>query len=294
MKALFKIKNILLLAVVVQFLSGCTERINLDLDDSTIRLVVEGTLTTDVTEHTVRLTTTTSYYYTQAPPPVSGARVSIFDGEHTIELHETEPGVYKTDADVFGVPNTTYTLNIELAEEIGGFKTYTAQSTLSPAIKVDSVALDYQPKLGSKGLWFIKAKWTSRPGDDFYRFLTYRNGKLLSDSLTKWLTSDDLYEPDTIFTIVDVLSLEEEVNRLNPYDTVTIELDIIDKSFMTFIQDAQSESFGSNPLFSGPPANVKGNISNGAIGYFSAYSYSRCSTLVPEFEEGKKAVRKKK
>jgi hypothetical protein len=44
---------------------------------------------------------------------------------------------------------------------------------------------------------------------------------------------------------------------------------------------------GSNPLFSGPPANVKGNISNGAIGFFAAYTTSRSRIKVENKGYGK-------
>ena len=67
---------------------------------------------------------------------------------------------------------------------------------------------------------------------------------------------------------------------LVPGDTVTVELNNMGKEYFGFLQEAQAELRGSNPLFSGPPANVKGNISNGAIGFFAAYSVSRASATV--------------
>jgi hypothetical protein len=72
----------------------------------------------------------------------------------------------------------------------------------------------------------------------------------------------------------------EEKEMLVSGDEITVELNTITKEHAGFIWDAQSELWGSNPLFSGPPANVKGNINNGAIGFFSAYSLSRASAIV--------------
>jgi hypothetical protein len=34
-------------------------------------------------------------------------------------------------------------------------------------------------------------------------------------------------------------------------------------------------------LFTGPAANIKGNINSGAIGFFAAYSVSRATINVP-------------
>ena len=56
----------------------------------------------------------------------------------------------------------------------------------------------------------------------------------------------------------------------------------IGSGYANFIWEAQAEVQGSNPLFSGPPANVKGNIDNGAIGFFAAYSVSRAYTIVAD------------
>ena len=67
--------------------------------------------------------------------------------------------------------------------------------------------------------------------------------------------------------------------KLSEGDTITAEVNNIGKDYANFIWDAQSELFGSNPLFSGPPANVKGNISNGAIGFFAAYSVTRAKAI---------------
>ncbi len=47
---------------VMLALASCTEKIDIALDNSYIRLVVEGCVTTDTMRHTVRLTTTSSYY----------------------------------------------------------------------------------------------------------------------------------------------------------------------------------------------------------------------------------------
>jgi hypothetical protein len=63
-------------------------------------------------------------------------------------------------------------------------------------------------------------------------------------------------------------------------DTVTVEINSIGREYANFIWEAQIEAGQSNPLFSGPPANVKGNISNGAMGFFSAHSATRAYTIV--------------
>ncbi len=49
--------------------------------------------------------------------------------------------------------------------------------------------------------------------------------------------------------------------------------------FYNYIIALQTETHISVPLFSGPPANLPGNISNGALGFFRAYSNSYGYTI---------------
>jgi hypothetical protein len=102
---------------------------------------------------------------------------------------------------------------------------------------------------------------------------------MMTDTLDEWFVSDDkFFNGNYLFgASVAFLNQGDEREKLESGDEITVELDCIDKGYATFLRDAQSELWGSNPLFSGPPANVKGNISNNAIGFFSAYTISRAS-----------------
>ena len=103
----------LLIAVLSLLIYSCVERINIELDDSYTRLVVDGGITTDTMAHTVSLSKTTSYYFNQPAPAVTGAFVQISDGSATYTLNEEAPGLYHTDPSVFGVAGKTYALCIK-------------------------------------------------------------------------------------------------------------------------------------------------------------------------------------
>ena len=70
-----------------------------------------------------------------------------------------------------------------------------------------------------------------------------------------------------------------------PGDTVEFEINGITEEYYNFIIQAQTETFMSAPLFSGPPANIITNISNGALGFFTAYSIDRAIKIVPDYPE---------
>lgn len=265
-------------------MASCTEKIDITLDNSYIRLVVEGAITTDTLSHTVKLTTTSSYYFNQPSPAVSGAAVTISVGKQTFNLTEKEPGIYQTAQFVHGIPDSTYILNIKLASPVGGFSEYTATSKLYPVADMDSVTLLFHPDWTKDGMWEIKCYVQEPPTEDYYRFLIYRNMELLTDTLDEWLVTDDKFINGSYTNGLSIGYLRQGTpdQGLRTGDTVMVEANSIGKEYANFLWEAQAELFGSNPLFSGPPANVKGNISNGAVGFFAAYSANRAIAIAPE------------
>ena len=277
--------NLFILIILSIFAVSCTEKIDIKLDESYARLVVDGSITTDTMAHTVLLKTTSSYYYNEPTPMVTGALVSISDGTQTFILNEDSAGVYRTDSDVFGIPGHTYTLNIKLAAAIGGHDEYTATSTLYPVSNLDSTNLLFHPDWTQHGMWEVKCYVQEPPTVDFYRFMILKNHKMLTDTLDEWFITDDKFFNGNYTNGATVAYLQQgsAQESLAKGDTVTVEVNSIGKEYYNFIIDAQAEIRGSNPLFSGPPANVKGNISNGAVGFFSAYSVTRSNAITPAF-----------
>jgi hypothetical protein len=263
---------------------SCTERIDIKLDESYVRLVVDGTITTDTMAHTIILSKSTSYFYNQPAPTVTGAHVQITDGKITLELKEEMPGEYRTEPTVYGVAGETYTLDIKLASPIGGYTDFKAISTLYPVSTLDSVEMVFHSDWSDKGIWEVKCFVQDPLTTDFYRFMILKNGKMVTDTLDEWFVTDDRLFNGNYAYGAPVAYLDQGLpdEELNPGDTVTLEMNSIDKDYSNFLLQAQSELRGSNPLFSGPSANVKGNINNGAIGFFAAYSASRAYTVVSQ------------
>jgi len=272
--------TILLLSVLV---ISCTEPIDIKLDDSFARLIVEGSVTTDRMSHKVILSRTSDYFYNQPPIMVTGAKVSISDNGILNDLKELSPGNYITGPSFRGTVGHTYNLKIVLSEPIGGYAEYSASSTMNYVSSVDSIGLLYHPDWGDAGVWEVQCYVLDPPSADYYRFMISRNNKLITDTLNEWFVIDDKFFNGKYIGGASIGFLDQGSpdERLEEGDTVTAEINSIGKDYASFIQEAQSELFGSNPLFSGPPANVKGNISNGAFGFFSAYSITRGYAMTP-------------
>jgi hypothetical protein len=264
---------------------SCTERIEIPLDEGFIRLVVEGNITTDTTAHLVKLSKTSDYFYNLPPEYVTGASVTISDNGVPHTLAELEPGHYYTGIDFHGLPGHTYVLNIRLVEAVGGYTEYTAESFMNPVSPVDSIGLLFHPDWGDEGIWEVQCYIQDPPSADYYRFLISRNKELITDTLREWFVTDDKFFNGSYIRGASIGFLDQAspLEELQPGDTVTAEINSIGMGYATFIQEAQSELFGSNPLFSGPPANVKGNLINGAFGFFAAYSLTRAVRIVPGY-----------
>ena len=62
--------NVLYLLVTLIFITGCTEVIDIDLNETDPALVVEGLITDRPGPYTVKLALTTSYFESETPPTV--------------------------------------------------------------------------------------------------------------------------------------------------------------------------------------------------------------------------------
>jgi hypothetical protein len=276
--------KILAIVLITFFLWSCTERIQVEVDSSFTRLVVEGSVTTDTTSHWIRLSTTSDYFLNQTAPAVENATITIDDGEqvHTLAESDTMPGHYSTSSDYFGIPGKIYTLRIRNLDIDGDgvMEEYTASSELRPVNPVDSIKIRPFEAFGDFGYEIQVYAWDS-PEKDWYAFKAIKNGKLLTDTLTElWVQNDEFFNGNYTYGITSqFLSTEKPDEVLEVGDTVTFEINGITEDYYNYVIEAQSQIFPQTPLFSGPPANIRTNFDNNAIGFFVAYSLDRSSAI---------------
>ena len=279
-KIFYKMKKTLiagLIAIAGLFtFNSCTEKIDIDLGTTYTRFVVDGVITTDTMAHYVKLTKSIDYYTPTDVPTVSNATVTIYDGFETVVLEESDSvaGVYLTPDDYFGVPERTYQLNIELQEAINGQTSYSASSKLNPVAPVDSIKVVYKEEWEA---WELQLFATDPIAVNFYMFDVYKNGKLLTDTIDEVGISDDKYFNGnfTYGAAVYYFIKDNPDEELFPGDSIKLRMAGITSEYYTFVVDVMNETFEfRNPLFSGPPANISTNISNGGMGFFTAFAVS--------------------
>jgi hypothetical protein len=271
---------IYLLMSIAVFVVSCTERIDIALDDSYARLVVDGVITTDTTSHLVKLTTSSSYFSNQEPDAVSGALIYLNDGIDGFQLIELpdQAGVYATADDFSGKPGRSYRLEINLMEAVGDDDYYTAETFMPTTnFQIDSIQVVQDENFG---FWLVNLYAQDPPSVDFYKFDLQINGLMLTDTLRRSVVNDDRFFNGNNTNGIGVLFLFED--EVNPGDTLDFTMSSISQDYFNFIVEIRSESGFSNPLFSGPPANIRSNIKEGGLGYFGARHSRHLRYIVPE------------
>jgi len=267
------LNNGILLFILCVLISttACKEKIDIELKSTYVRLVIEGELTDEAKKHTIKISETSNYFSNESQPKISGAIVTINDGNNTVTLTETSPGIYQTDSTYHGQVGNIYTLNIKYSGE-----EYVASSMMKFVAPIDSITFSKDPFFPEKSTVNL---WAQEPPTigDYYLWLYYVNGKLESDTLQEISFASDEMVNGNYMNGFPIYNLKNAV----PGDTVTLEMESINKDYYDFMNAFFSEVFGAGNPFSGPPSNVKGNIINvtnnkkDVMGFFIASAVSR-------------------
>ena len=188
------------------FLAGimsCTEVIEIELDSTYRRLVVEGTVTSDSLRHGVRLSTTSDYFSNEPSPSVSGALVELeFGGKKLIlEEQDSAAGLYLCPEAFRGNTGTTYRLTVSHVDVNGDdiMETYRAESTMPGGVRFDSISLEYFSFYFASGYQVFMFA-VDPPSRDWYNLKFWKNSDLLTDSLIKYsVQPDDFYNGTYLF-----------------------------------------------------------------------------------------------
>lgn len=273
-------KIYILILIAVLLFSGCSEKIKVKLDDTYTRIVVEGNLTTEYKVQSVKLTKTSNYFANEQAPVYSGAIVTISNTDTLMLLTEdpANSGIYKTLGKVRGIVGKTYVLKIDNVVIDGVNKNFEASVTIKKTIAMDSITVDqFTPShmeimmygLREGGNYYKINGWGQEdptPGD-FYMWDYYINGIITTDTITKSVLVDDNLVNGNYIPGMTIFVIES-----NPGDTIALATQSISKEYFDFVNAFITEvrSGGGGGMFSGPPANIVGNISNGGLGFFLA------------------------
>jgi len=271
---------------VLVLATACTEKIDIELDSTYSRLVVEGAVTSDSVKHYVLLSVSSSYFSNKPSPKVEDAVVEISFGEESMQLIENDsvPGRYETPYEFRGVIGRTYDLDISQLDvnQDGEEEHYHASSTMPGGSELEKIELRYYSTAVASGYTVFMYLYNPVEIRDWFGIKLIKNSDLLTDRLSDYsVISDELFDTGYFPGLpVGFLSDDETDEEVHSGDTITLEVNCIDESYYKFVNDAQLELAGNFPLFSGPPSNIVSNIDNGAMGIFAAYSILRTAVIV--------------
>jgi hypothetical protein len=267
-------KFVFLFFIIGFIFISCKKIITPGLKNAPSQIVIQGEVTNRQGPYTVTINRSANFYADNIFPPVSASLVTISDNTGvTDSLTETAPGVYSTHV-LQGAPNNTYTLSVWLNDT-----NYTATSTMPAPVQLDSLNF-LQTSLGvggnKKETLSAVANFQDPAGiNNYYQFELYDNG---------------VQYTQRIFVFSDRLSDGRYINHalrtdttafIHSGDTVKVRMYCIDENVYNYFYQLEQ----SSGMMSATPANPQSNISNGALGYFSAHTSQSITTIAPEVME---------
>jgi hypothetical protein len=253
---------------ILTAVGGCKKVIQVDLNDAAPQIVIESEITNGAGPFQVKISKTVNFSATNSFPPVSGAFVQVTDSNNGVVyiFNETTPGTYTSNG-FSGTVNHTYALSAAVAGTI-----YTASSTMPPAVQLDSVSFIQNVDLNNKSAINAVVNFQDPAGlGNYYQFTEIVNG----------------FQVPNIFVFEDRLSdgkyirdaLYNDTIRIHQNDSLLVKMYCVDKNIYNYFLTLAAVT-GNNNFQSASPANPNSNISNGALGYFSAHTISQKKIVV--------------
>jgi len=252
--------------------SACEKVIEFNLDESKSVIVIEATMTSNAEPFTVLVSKTSSYFGATTSNLVSGAKVSVrVEKGKPKYFKELSPGVYKLEKTI-ALPNYWYIVDVEY-EGV----TYSARSFLNHLVPISDLSITYFDGYGFFDSGYKVNCYIRDPAgiDNYYRMKVYVNGQLQTHEGELNLYSDELFDGKAIGLVQQSAVVQKD-------DAVTIEFQSIDKATYDYFSTLESIS-GLEIIQSASPANPISNFNNGALGYFSAYSFDRKTVNIKDF-----------
>lgn len=256
-------KKYIILFIIAYSCSYCDTPIDLDLEQHEPKYVIEGLVTNQLAQHTIRISRTVAFNASTPAERVQEAVVSVQDdqGNH-YEFVEDTAGVYRAATAFAGQAGRTYTLDVTVDGQH-----FTAEERLPVPAVIDSIIYSINPEEQAdpeeEGEFYEVLLFMKEPQatEDYYIAKFYRNSVLEND------------QGESVFYFDDQI-LSEQINGLAaPYfyaaeDHFRFELYSLSQKAHRYYFELDNNINSDGGIFSGTPANILTNVEGGAVGYF--------------------------
>lgn len=254
--------------LVVLFFSSCEKVIDVQLDETNKKYVLEGSVSNIAGEPAeVRISQTKNFEDENSFTGISSAVVTIEENNGTVyPLTEVSTGVYQSNV-LTGVPGNSYTLSVSVnGNTFSSTSVMPAQLVILDSLTVSDLAF------GGSNTITVAPSYLDPVGiGNSYRFIQYANGALVKKTFVQ---NDDL--SDGLRITRPFVNTDGE---LESGDVVKVDMLCVDAAVYKYWYSLDQAATGSNQ--SATPANPVSNINGGAIGYFSAHSVSSKTIVIP-------------
>lgn len=265
-------KNLSFLILFYLLLTGCEKVIDVNLNESDPRIVVEAQLQEGKHNFTVNITQTANYFDNQPTISIDDAIVYLVEEDGTRTLVPLrDAGTYVTSFEA--IPDRTYLLEVTIEGT-----TYEATSFLPQKVELIELEAEFQEARGPLDEGYLVF---SRFKDDpevmnYYRLVHLVDGTLKNEGEDLQVVDDNLFNGGTAR-----LPLFRKV--FDPGETVEVVLQHFDAASYDYFNSLgdilSSESgFGGG---SAAPGNPNTNWNNGVLGYFSAFAADTLAVTIP-------------
>ena len=254
--------------ILILLLSGCEKVVNVDLNVADPAVVIEGNVDAVNRLAEVKISKTSSYFDQSESEKVSGADVWITINDlESYQLEEIQNGIYSFE-EIPVKTGATYRLMVTSNSKI-----FEGTSVLQPKIKIDTLLSYYDDSYSFFDDNYVVSVYFDDPPnvDNYYRIKVYVNGELRNKADDFVLFSDRYFDGRRVW--IDLQNFD-----FNPDDTVDVQLISLDEKIYDFY-NTFIDLLRNNPG-SAAPANPNTNLSNGALGYFSAWTSDKKRIII--------------
>ncbi len=271
-----KIEQALLAASLILLAGSCQKTLDLDYDNRTPLLAVEGGICNTGVKVTLRYTTNMKDSMNRKGVP--GATVLLSGSDGYSEQLSYGDGYYYSPTNAKGTPGVTYSLQITKNDTV-----ITAQSTMPRIIPLDSVKFTWMHIINDVYMRMCRAYYQDNTSEDNYYFLGIsRDGDMFNwmDYTDENWSSLFNYQLSGLMMKNEWEDAEKEKKNngtlqsdiLYVGDKVKIEMRTLDKATYHYFYTAGLNT--NNGV--DPESNLSGK---GCVGYFSAYGTSSISLI---------------
>lgn len=262
-----KIQFISIILFAISLIS-CEKVIEVDTDGNNNTVVIEGNITNTPPPYFVKVTKSVPYNQSSIYPAVTNALVIVTDNTGLKDtLTYTANGLYRTNK-ITGTPGLTYSLSVTTNNI-----SYTAQSKMPNVVLLDSLRTISSRFADRIVFNVIPSYLDAQPLGNYYRFIQFINNK---EDKTYTVWNDNVN--NGLRNQRPIRTRDEDV-EIKVGDVVTVEMRCLDANVYNYFYTLQELAGGG--LGGGvTPTNPPNNLSNGALGIFSANTTQQKSMII--------------